>query len=74
MPARHCAFNGYPLHRVQTRRHASYSGVAPSGMAVKDYATYPPRGWRVATGMIDGDCRQLVKDRREPAGRRQAVE
>jgi hypothetical protein len=33
-----------------------------------DYATYLHRGWPIGTGVIEGVCRHLVKDRMELAG------
>jgi hypothetical protein len=38
-----------------------------------DYATYLRRGWPIATGVIEGACRHLVKDRMELAGMRWTV-
>ena len=38
-----------------------------------DYATYLRRGWPVATGVIEGACRHLVKDRMELAGMRWTI-
>lgn len=38
-----------------------------------DYATYLRRGWPIGTGVIEGTCRHLVKDRMELAGMRWTV-
>jgi hypothetical protein len=38
-----------------------------------DYATYLRRGWPIGTGVIEGACRHLVKDRMELAGMRWTV-
>ena len=38
-----------------------------------DYAAYLARGWPIATGVIEGACRHLVKDRLERAGMRWKV-
>lgn len=38
-----------------------------------DYATYLRRGWPIGTGVIEGVCRHLVKDRMELAGMRWTV-
>jgi len=38
-----------------------------------DYAAYLRRGWPVATGVIEGACRHLVKDRMELAGMRWTI-
>jgi len=35
-----------------------------------DYAAYLARGWPIATGVIEGACRHLVKDRLERSGMR----
>ena len=35
-----------------------------------DYATYLQRGWPIGTGVIEGVCRHLVKDRMELSGMR----
>jgi hypothetical protein len=35
-----------------------------------DYATYLAKGWPIATGVIEGACRHLVKDRCELSGMR----
>jgi hypothetical protein len=41
--------------------------------AYMDYATYLQRGWPIGTGVIEGVCRHLVKDRLELAGMRWTV-
>jgi hypothetical protein len=38
-----------------------------------DYAEYLRRGWPIATGVIEGTCRHLVKDRMELSGMRWTV-
>jgi hypothetical protein len=38
-----------------------------------DYATYLKRGWPIGTGVIEGVCRHLVKDRMELSGMRWTV-
>lgn len=38
-----------------------------------DYQTYLARGWPIATGVIEGACRHLVKDRFELSGMRWSV-
>ena len=35
-----------------------------------DYATYLKRGWPIGTGVIEGVCRHLIKDRMELSGMR----
>jgi hypothetical protein len=39
-----------------------------------DYARYLKRGWPIGTGVIEGACRHLVKDRMELSGMRWTVE
>lgn len=38
-----------------------------------DYANYLQRGWPIGTGVIEGTCRHLVKDRMELSGMRWTV-
>ena len=38
-----------------------------------DYATYLQRGWPIGTGVVEGVCRHLVKDRMELSGMRWTV-
>ena len=38
-----------------------------------DYATYLRRGWPIGTGVIEGVCRHVVKDRMELSGMRWTV-
>lgn len=38
-----------------------------------DYATYLRRGWPIGTGVVEGTCRHLVKDRMELSGMRWTV-
>ena len=35
-----------------------------------DYQTYLAKGWPIGTGVVEGACRHLVKDRFEQAGMR----
>lgn len=39
-----------------------------------DYAEYLRQGWPIGTGVIEGVCRHLVKDRMELSGMRWTVE
>jgi len=39
-----------------------------------DYAVYLARGWPIATGVIEGACRHLVKDRCELSGMRWTID
>ena len=46
------------------------AGYLRRNQAHMDYATYLQRGWPIGTGMIEGVCRHLVKDRMELSGMR----
>lgn len=75
--------------RVIDRLRAKANGLAKSSLAARalrqaaqyfernqphmQYATYLRRGWPVATGVIEGACRHLVKDRMELSGMRWTV-
>jgi hypothetical protein len=66
------------------RRKATYHGLDPGArrsadaaadylLAKKPYLNYPTaldRGWPIATGVIEGACRHLVKDRMDITGAR----
>jgi hypothetical protein len=66
------------------RRKATYHGLDPGGrrnadtaadylLAKKPYLDYPTalaNGWPIATGVIEGACRHLVKDRMDITGAR----
>src|SRR6266545_2853458 len=66
------------------RRKATYHGLDPGGrrnadtaaaylLAKKPYLDYPTalhKGWPIATGVIEGACRHLVKDRMDITGAR----
>jgi hypothetical protein len=66
------------------RRKATYHGLDPGGrrnadtaasylLAKKPYLDYPTAlqsGWPIATGVIEGACRHLVKDRMDITGAR----
>jgi len=70
------------------RRKATYHGLDPPARANADacanyltnkapYLDYPPaleRGWPIATGVIEGACRHLVKDRMDLTGARWGLE
>jgi hypothetical protein len=73
----------YPGGRQhQTRRHESRPGTAQRAnadtcakyltnkRAYLDYPTALKQGWPIATGIIEGACRHLVKDRMELTGAR----
>ncbi len=46
------------------------AGYLRRNQAHMDYATYLQRGWPIGTGVIEGVCRHLVKDRMELSGMR----
>lgn len=48
------------------------AGYLRRNQAHMDYATYLQRGWPIGTGVIEGVCRHLVKDRMELSGMRWA--
>src|SRR6266498_231904 len=66
------------------RRKATYHGLDPGGrrsadvaadylLAKKPYLDYPTalaQGWPIATGVIEGACRHLIKDRMDITGAR----
>jgi hypothetical protein len=70
------------------RRKATYHGLDPETRAgadrcadylsnkapYLDYATALERGWPIATGVIEGACRHLVKDRMDLTGARWGLE
>jgi hypothetical protein len=56
-------------HRVLAR----VADYLDRNRAYMDYATYLNRGWPIATGVIEGVCRHLVKDRMELSGMRWTV-
>ena len=48
----------------------AYAGYLTAKKPCLDYATSLARGWPVATGVIEGACRHLVKDRMDITGAR----
>jgi len=57
--------------RSQARRVLQQvAGYLRRNQAHMDYATYLQRGWPIGTGVIEGVCRHLVKDRMELSGMR----
>jgi hypothetical protein len=62
------------VHNSQSAR--SLCGVANyfrRNLPYMDYAEYLRRGWPIATGVIEGTCRHLVKDRMELSGMRWTI-
>jgi hypothetical protein len=68
-------------HKAQAVRKSSQAGKAFRQVAnylrrnlpYMDYADYLQRGWPIGTGVIEGVCRHLVKDRMELSGMRWTV-
>jgi len=61
-------------HNSQAAR--SLCGVANyfrRNLPYMDYAEYLRRGWPIGTGVIEGTCRHLVKDRMELSGMRWTI-
>lgn len=57
--------------RSQARRVLQQvAGYLRRNQAHMDYATYLKRGWPIGTGVIEGVCRHLIKDRMELSGMR----
>ncbi len=55
----------------KTLRHVAH--YFRRNQAYMDYAAYLQQGWPIGTGVIEGVCRHLVKDRMELAGMRWTV-
>jgi hypothetical protein len=51
-------------------RHAATAGYLLAKKAYLDYPTALNKGWPIATGVIEGACRHLVKDRMDITGAR----
>jgi hypothetical protein len=49
------------------------AGYLQRNLPYMDYARYLKRGWPIGTGVIEGACRHLVKDRMELSGMRWTV-
>jgi hypothetical protein len=61
------------LRRASTRSDDACAQAAryfERNAEAMDYARYLARGWPIATGVIEGACRHLVKDRCEMSGMR----
>jgi len=77
------------VNQVLARLEDSLKTMAPTSQAAKalrrvvgylqrnrsymDYARYLKRGWPIGTGVIEGACRHLVKDRMELSGMRWTI-
>ena len=61
-----------PTSRVaKTLRRVA--GYLQRNLPYLDYARYLKKGWPIGTGVVEGTCRHLVKDRMELAGMRWTV-
>ena len=63
------------LHR-RSQAASSLRGVANylrRNQPYMDYAEYLRRGWPIGTGVVEGTCRHLVKDRMELSGMRWTI-
>ncbi len=60
--------------RLQRTVLTSVAGYLERNRPYMDYATYLAHGWPIATGVIEGACRHLVKDRCELSGMRWTID
>jgi hypothetical protein len=60
--------------RLQRTVFTSVAGYLERNQPYMDYATYLAHGWPIATGVIEGACRHLVKDRCELSGMRWTID
>lgn len=60
--------------RLQRKVLTSVAGYLERNQPYMDYATYLAHGWPIATGVIEGACRHLVKDRCELSGMRWTID
>ena len=67
-----------PRHRLRLlRRERARDEIARYLENKKDYLGYPAalaKGWPIATGVIEGACRHIVKDRMDITGARWGLE
>jgi hypothetical protein len=64
-------------HRLDPTRRINADGAARylvNNAAYLDYATALANGWPIATGVIEGACRHLIKDRMDITGARWSVD
>ena len=60
--------------RLQRKVLTAVAGYLERNRPYMDYATYLAHGWPIATGVIEGACRHLVKDRCELSGMRWTID
>lgn len=58
------------LHAKQAETLTKTANYFERNSPYMDYATYLEKGWPIASGVIEGACRHLVKDRMELSGMR----
>ena len=63
---------GFPSRRTAAQIAAldTTIGYYQRNLPFMHYATYLARGWSIGTGVVEGACGHLVKDRMEQAGMR----
>lgn len=64
---------GLASHGAAGRALRQVRNYLEQNLPYMDYATYLRRGWPVGTGVVEGTCRHLVKDRMELSGMRWTV-
>jgi hypothetical protein len=62
-----------PPNGQAARSLRSVSGYFRRNQSYMNYAEYLCRGWPIGTGVIEGTCRHLVKDRMELSGMRWTI-
>jgi hypothetical protein len=62
-----------PHNGQATRSLRSVANYFRRNQAYMNYAEYLQRGWPIGTGVIEGTCRHLVKDRMELSGMRWTI-
>ena len=62
-----------PHNSQAARALHSVSNYFQRNQSYMDYAEYLLRGWPIGTGVIEGTCRHLVKDRMELSGMRWTI-
>ncbi|GAC1429401.1 MAG: hypothetical protein NVSMB65_02760 [Chloroflexota bacterium] len=60
--------------RLQRKVLTGVAAYLERNQPYMDYATYLAHGWPIATGVIEGACRHLVKDRCELSGMRWTID
>ena len=58
------------MNRYPSKTLRSVANYLRRNQPYMDYADYLRRGWPIGTGVVEGVCRHLVKDRMELSGMR----